>query len=55
MLWLAVDLLIALGAVFALVVVTLGLWRRLKALKGHVGELSGLAAQASEAVATIQR
>jgi hypothetical protein len=53
--WLLVDLLLGLVSVVALGLVTLGLWRRVKALKTDVGVLNGLAAEASDAVASIQR
>jgi hypothetical protein len=53
--WLAVDLALALLAVLVLVLLGLGLWRRIKALKADVSVLSGLAEQASTAVSTIQR
>jgi hypothetical protein len=53
--WLAVDLVLALLALVVLALVGLGLWRRLKALKSDVSVLADLAGQASTAVATIQR
>ena len=55
MIWLAVDLALALLAVVVLVLAGLALWRRLKALKADVSVLADLAGQASTAVATIQR
>jgi len=54
-LWLLVDVAVVLLAVLVLVVVCLALWKRVKRLKGDVDRLADLAAQASEAVASVQR
>lgn len=55
MLWLAIDLVIAFVSVMVLGVLTLALWRQVKRTKADVGVLNGLAAQASDAMATISR
>lgn len=53
--WILIDIAVVVLALLVLVGLSLGLWKRIKSTKGDVVVLSDLAAQASDAVATIQR